>query len=55
VPPDDLTAIQSAIDELLNLKREGGLGPSGCHRSVAEPYDIRRTTASFAEILARCA
>jgi glycosyltransferase involved in cell wall biosynthesis len=55
VPPDDVPAIQSAIEQLLNAKRDGRLGAASGHRSVAESYDIRRTTASFAEILARCA
>jgi glycosyltransferase involved in cell wall biosynthesis len=55
VPPDNVPAIESAIDGLLNAKREGRLGASACHRAVAESYDIRRAAASFAEILARCA
>jgi glycosyltransferase involved in cell wall biosynthesis len=54
VPPGDVPAIEAAIERLLNAKQESRLGPSGCHRSVAESYDIRRTAASFAEILARC-
>jgi len=55
VPPDDVQAIEAAIENLLKAKREGRLRPAGCHRSIAESYDVRRTTATLAEILARCA
>lgn len=53
-PPDDEAAIASAIDTLLDAQRQGRLHVSEQHATVAQQYDIRRTTAAFAEILARC-
>jgi glycosyltransferase involved in cell wall biosynthesis len=55
VPPDDEAAIAAAIEGLLDAKREGRLGPAPGHRAVTEQFDIRRTAAAFAEVLARCA
>jgi glycosyltransferase involved in cell wall biosynthesis len=54
IPPDDEAGIALAIDALLDAKGEGRLHVSEKHAAVAQEYDIRRTTAAFAEILARC-
>jgi len=53
VPPDDEAAIGSAIEALLDSKREGRLGASPSHHAVAERYDIRATTRAFSDILER--
>ena len=53
VPPDDETAIASAIEAFIDMKREGRLAASGSHHAVAERYDIRTTTRAFADILGR--
>jgi glycosyltransferase involved in cell wall biosynthesis len=55
VDPDDEGAIERALENLLDAKRSGLLGPSADHDAVAAEYDVRRTTAAFAEILERCA
>ena len=52
VPPDDVPAIAGAIDHLLD---HPAVRPSPNHAQAAAHYDIRRTAAAFAEILARCA
>jgi glycosyltransferase involved in cell wall biosynthesis len=54
-PPDDERAIAEAIDAMLSSYREGLLSATPQHEEVARQYDIRRTTAAFAEILAQCA
>jgi glycosyltransferase involved in cell wall biosynthesis len=54
-PPDDEQAIAAQIERLLDLKRVGGLDVSPVHASVAEQYDIRHTSRTFADLLARCA
>ncbi len=51
VAPDDEAAIASAIEALIDMKREGRLGASPSHHAVAERYDIRTTTRAFADIL----
>jgi len=53
VAPDDMSAIESALESLIAAKREQRLGATACHADVAAAYDIRRTAASFAEILQR--
>jgi glycosyltransferase involved in cell wall biosynthesis len=53
--PDDEAAIRSAVTALLDARRNGTLGPSPQHRSVASQYDIRRAAGRFAEVLAECA
>jgi glycosyltransferase involved in cell wall biosynthesis len=54
IAPDDEPAIASAVEGLIAAKRDGRLAASADHERVAARYDIRRTTASLAEILARC-
>lgn len=54
VPPDDSSAIARAVDALVDAKRSGQLGVSPNHASVSARYDIRRTTAAFADVLAAC-
>jgi glycosyltransferase involved in cell wall biosynthesis len=54
IPPDDEQAIASAIEALLAARREGRLQESAQHAAVAQQYDIRRTTAAFAEVLNGC-
>ena len=54
IPPDDEQAIASAIEALLAAQREGRLQESAQHAAVAQQYDIRRTTAAFAEVLNGC-
>jgi len=54
VPPDDEQAIAAAIEALLLAQRQGRLRESPQHAAVAQQYDIRRTTAAFAEVLDRC-
>lgn len=54
IPPDDEQAIASAIDTLLTTYRQGRLHVSAQHDAVARQYDIRRTTAAFAQVLERC-
>jgi len=53
VPPDDIVAIASAIEALVDAKRQRRLGIAEHHRSVAQQYDIRRTAGAFAGILER--
>jgi len=55
LPPDDETAIATALSALLDARRRGGVPISPSHRSVAARYDIRRAAAAFAEVLAQCA
>lgn len=55
VPPDDERAIGGALTALLVQKRSGALTAAPRHGEVAAPYDIRRTTEQFAEVLSRCA
>jgi glycosyltransferase involved in cell wall biosynthesis len=54
IPPDDEAAIASAIEALLIANQRGQLPASGQHASVAQRYDIRQTTAEFADVLERC-
>jgi glycosyltransferase involved in cell wall biosynthesis len=54
IPPGDEEAIAAAIDALLLTHRQGRLDVSDQHAAVAQQYDIRRTTAAFAEVLERC-
>jgi glycosyltransferase involved in cell wall biosynthesis len=53
IQPDDVGAIASAIEALVDAKRQGRLGIAEHHRSVAQAYDIRRTAGAFAGILER--
>ena len=55
VEPDDEAAIASAIESLVDRKREGRLAASPAHEAVARQYDIRATTRAFADLLAQCA
>jgi glycosyltransferase involved in cell wall biosynthesis len=55
VPPDNQPAIAEAIEAMLSAYRDGFLSATPQHEEVARQYDIRRTTAAFAEILAQCA
>jgi len=55
VEPDDEAAIASAIESLVDRKREGRLAASPSHEAVARQYDIRATTRAFADLLAQCA
>jgi len=55
IAPDDEPAIAAAIEGLIAAKRQGRLMIAPNHHRAAGRYDIRHTTASFAEILARCA
>jgi glycosyltransferase involved in cell wall biosynthesis len=55
VAPDDEAAIASAIEALIDRKREGRLGVPASHHASAAQYDIRTTTRAFADILERCA
>jgi glycosyltransferase involved in cell wall biosynthesis len=55
VPPDNQPAIAEAIEAMLSAHREGLLSATPQHEEVARQYDIRRTTAAFAEVLAHCA
>jgi glycosyltransferase involved in cell wall biosynthesis len=54
IPPQDEEAIASAIDDLLLMHHQDQLHASGQHATVAQQYDIRRTTAAFAQILEQC-
>jgi len=53
--PDDEAAIASAIESLIDRKRQGRLGVSTRYSAVAAQYDIRTTTRLFADILQQCA
>ena len=53
IQPDDVGAIASAIEALVDAKRQGRLGIAEHHRSVAQAYDIRRTAGAFVGILER--
>jgi glycosyltransferase involved in cell wall biosynthesis len=55
VAPGDEQAIAGAVESLLEARRQGRLGTSAQHESMAQQYDIRRTASVFAEILERCA
>jgi glycosyltransferase involved in cell wall biosynthesis len=52
IAPDDPPAIAAALERLLFADP---LRVSANHREVAARYDIRRTAAAFADVLARCA
>jgi glycosyltransferase involved in cell wall biosynthesis len=55
VPPADEAAIASAIENLLDAKRQRRLAVAPPHRIAAQSYDIRRTAHLFSGILERCA
>ena len=55
VAPDDEAGIASAIEALIDMKRDGRLGVSASHRAAVDRYDIRTTTRAFADILEQCA
>src|SRR5262245_34086200 len=52
IAPDEVPSIASAIERLLDQRP---VKPSSNHAETAARYDIRRTAAAFADILARCA
>ena len=54
VAPDDEPSIAAVVESLIVAHREGRLTPSPVHADVSQRYDIRRTSAAFAEILAQC-
>lgn len=55
VDPEDQPAIASAIETLIDRKRQGRLGVPASYHTIAAQYDIRTTTRAFAGILERCA
>jgi glycosyltransferase involved in cell wall biosynthesis len=55
VPPDDETAIASALEDLVTRTRPRRPEPASAHAAVAREYDIACTTAAFARVLEHCA
>jgi glycosyltransferase involved in cell wall biosynthesis len=53
--PGDVEGIASAVMDLLTAWRSNALRVSPAFDAVAAEYDIDRTAAAFAEVLARCA
>jgi glycosyltransferase involved in cell wall biosynthesis len=55
IAPENEAGIAQAVETLLEVHSTGHLSPSLTHDAVARQFDIRQTTRTFAEILARCA
>jgi glycosyltransferase involved in cell wall biosynthesis len=54
VPPTDTGAIARELQSLIEAKRSGRLHASPQHAAASARYDIRRTSAEFADVLASC-
>jgi glycosyltransferase involved in cell wall biosynthesis len=55
VPPDDEAAIASAIETLIERKKQGRLELPAAYADVLVRYDIRTVARRFADLLERCA
>ena len=54
IPPGEEDTIAAEVERLLDAKRQGRLGVTAQHHSVAQQYDIRRIAGAFAKILVEC-
>lgn len=54
VSPTDRAGIARELVRLIDAKESGALRASPQHAEVSARYDIRRTTAAFADVLASC-